>query len=165
MREPEENELTQALARAGEEARRKDLSGEWISETRRLAAEALADANRNADDVGTVIPWNYGWLGWAATAAAVVLAAFLVQKVSQWAAPEETVAVVAAAEEEVQHWDFHIERQKAAVARDMARWRRQYLSSANKSLFDSRSAAVRSRIELCAAGIEEELSVFGRSEP
>lgn len=158
MKKLEEDGLTQALVRAGQEARLRDLSPEGIAETRRLAVEALAEAKKKADRAESVVPWGYGWLGWAATAAAVVLAAFLVQKVSQWDAPEEAAPVDVTPIEDARLWDFYIERQKAAVARDMDLWRKRYLSSPQKSLFDSRSEAVRSRIELCAAGIEEELS-------
>lgn len=159
MKQANDNALTRALQRAGEEARLHDLSPERIAATRRLATEAILRAQR-ADGVQPAATW--GWPAWAATAAAVLVAAFLVRGVHQALVPEEPVERVTVADIDVRELDSHVERQQAAIARDMARWRKQYFASQDGNFFNRRSGEIRSRIELCAAGIAQEL---GQRDP
>jgi hypothetical protein len=153
MKQVENSEITRALEQAGREARLGDLSPRKMYETRRLVAEALArraDGRTAAEQRGV-----YPLLRWAAAAAVLAVAGFMVFKTHSYTLERE--AAEEAARRDMRHLDFHIERQRAAVARDMARWQKQYLAEQERSFFDRSAAQLRSRIELCAAGIEEEL--------
>jgi len=154
MKEKEPGKVEKLLADAGEWARRRDFSPQRVYETRRLAAEALASVAEERSSSGRVR--GLSRLQWATAAAVLVIAAFLVLELHQRAERKEA-KIRSLAGQDARLLDFHIERQKAAVARDMARWRKQYLAAGRASFFDRRAEDIRTRIELCVAGIQEEL--------